>query len=108
LEIGCEYEKKTALNELVQLSFSIVDDDLLEGFPVIGWAEAQQLAFERVPSKCTGKRWIAALVKKLADTSWNMWQYRNDINSQSDTSLESIKINNKITAEYQLRTLPFT
>jgi len=76
--------------------------NLLEGFPVIGWVEAQQLAFERVRSKRTGKRWVAALVKKLADTSWNMWQHRNDVNNQSATSLASIEINNRITAEYQL------
>jgi len=38
----------------------------------------------------------------LADTSWNMWQRRNDANNQFDTPLSSIEINNRVTAEYQL------
>jgi hypothetical protein len=75
--------------------------NLLEGFPVVGWAEAQQHAFKRIHSKRTGKRWVAALVKKLADTAWNMWQHRNEVNNNSETSLESIEINDRIRAEYQ-------
>jgi len=77
--------------------------NLLEGFPVVGWAEAQQNAFKPIHNKQTGKRWVAALVRELADTAWNMWQHRNDVNKNSETSLESIEINDRIRAEYQQR-----
>ena len=74
---------------------------MLEGFPAVGWAEAQQKAFIRARSRRTGKRWITALVKKLAETAWHMWDHRNSVNNEAATSTASIEINNLITAQYE-------
>jgi len=75
-------------------------NNLLEGFPVLGWADIQQRAYDRSGSKRTGRRWIAALVRKLAETVWNMWDHRNSVNNETATSLESIEVNQRIIEEY--------
>ena len=43
---------------------------------------------------------IAALVKKLAEVVWQMWDHRNTVNNEKETATLSIEVNRKIRAEY--------
>jgi hypothetical protein len=88
------------IQSVVALQSRVGWRNLLEGFPVLGWADIQQQSYDRNGSKRTGRRWITALVKKLAETVWNMWDHRNSVNTNNETSLASIEINNRIIAEY--------
>ena len=51
----------------------------LTGAWIKGWAEAQQEHYKRMRSNKEGLRWLAALIRKLWQVSWNMWQHRNGI-----------------------------
>jgi hypothetical protein len=75
---------------------------LLEGMPVKEWATLQQERYDHTKSLRTGKRWVSALVKKLAETAWNMWEHRNQINNQRDTATISLEINQQIEEEFEL------
>jgi len=50
-----------------------------EGCPAKGWEEAQQEYYLWIQSKRTGLRWLSALIRKLWDLAWDMWDHRNQI-----------------------------
>ena len=50
---------------------------LLEGCPAKGWEESQQMYFSWIGSRRTGKRWLSAVIRKLWDVAWDMWDHRN-------------------------------
>ena len=52
-------------------------------------------------SRRTGKIWITSLVKKLAETSWQMWDHRNALNNANDTNMKSKEIGEKIDNEFR-------
>ena len=74
---------------------------LLEGCPASAWAEVQQSYFRTFGSKRTGRRWVAALVQKLADTAWHMWDHRNSVNNDKETATLSLEVNRRIEEEYR-------
>ena len=43
------------------------------------WAEVQNAYLRSLRAKISGVRWISALTKKLWNTSWNIWNFRNHI-----------------------------
>ncbi len=53
--------------------------NLLEGLAARHWLLAQQRYYLRIGSKCTGKRWILALLKLLNNMAWDQWEHRNAI-----------------------------
>ena len=51
-------------------------------------------------SSLGSRRWKAALVKKLAEVTWQMWDHRNSVNNENETATMSIEVNKKIEEEY--------
>jgi hypothetical protein len=39
-------------------------------------------------------------VKKLAETTWQMWDHRNTVNNEKETATLSIEVNRRIREEY--------
>lgn len=74
--------------------------NLLEGFPAKRWAQHQEEYFKQIGSKRSSRRWKAALVKKLAEVTWQMWDHRNSVNNENETATMSIEVNKKIEEEY--------
>ena len=75
--------------------------NLLEGFPAKRWAEQQEDHLERTGSKRSSRRWKAALVKKMAEVTWQMWDHRNTVNNEKETATMSLEVNNQIREEYR-------
>ena len=48
-------------------------------------ADVQSTYYLQRKRRNTGLRWLVALIKKLWDISWDMWQQRNDINHNTMT-----------------------
>ena len=46
---------------------------------VKGWAEAQHAYYKSIQVQNEGLNWLAALIKKLWQVSWGMWQHRNSV-----------------------------
>ena len=51
----------------------------LHGFTAIQWAQSQELYLQFRNKRITGRRWVAALIRKLWETIWHLWRYRNSI-----------------------------
>jgi hypothetical protein len=51
--------------------------NLLEGCMANGWTEAQDLYYRMIGSQCSGLRWTVAIIKKLWDVAWDLWEQRN-------------------------------
>jgi hypothetical protein len=54
-----------------------------EGWISHEWTKAQQAHYTSIKSLCTGKRWAVALIKKLWDIAWDLWEHRNGILHES-------------------------
>jgi hypothetical protein len=75
--------------------------NMLEGFLAKRWAKHQEDHLEKIKSRRSSRRWTAALVKKLAEVTWQMWDHRNSVNNDKETATMSIEINWKIQEEYR-------
>jgi hypothetical protein len=51
--------------------------NLLEGCMANGWTEAQNLYNRMIGSRRSGFRWTVAIIKKLWDIAWDLWEQRN-------------------------------
>jgi hypothetical protein len=52
---------------------------ILSGRPApVGWSEVQHRYYE-LDSRRTGLRWLTALIQKLWDVAWDMWDHRNRV-----------------------------
>jgi hypothetical protein len=74
---------------------------MLEGFPAISWQTTQQIYFSRIGSSRSSKRWIIALIQKLWEVAWNMWEHRNGILHDKEQSIILQCLNNTIREEFQ-------
>ena len=45
----------------------------------VEWAKAQHAYYQWINIRRTGKRWAIALIKKLWEISWDLWDDRNDV-----------------------------
>ena len=76
----------------------------LQGFVATEWGETQAEYFRWLKLKRTSKRWVTALIKKLWEISWTLWEHRCAI--QEDPALppqmnEHNFLNAQIAEEYQ-------
>lgn len=53
--------------------------NLLLGRLSTKWMDAQQKYLESLGKRTTGRRWTIAIISKLWDIAWDMWQHRNHI-----------------------------
>jgi hypothetical protein len=68
-----------ALPAVVQKQDAIGWQSFLEGRPLLGWSEVQHRYYEFLDSRRTGLRWLTALIQKLWDVAWDMWDHRNRV-----------------------------
>ena len=76
------------------------------------WAKAQDAYFKWLGVRKTGKRWLVALIKKMWDISWDIWQDRNDTLHSTPMAADlsgAASLDNAIMVECQLGSegLPF-
>ena len=52
-------------------------DRMLDGWLTRGWRDHQEKIWKHAKSRKSSLRWTAALIQKLWDVSWDMWDHRN-------------------------------
>ena len=52
---------------------------LMGGCLSLEWSRAQEDYYKWLGIRRTGERWVAELIKKIWNISWDLWQDRNDI-----------------------------
>jgi len=50
---------------------------MLDGWLTRGWRNHQEKIWKHAKSRKSSLRWTAALIQKLWDVSWDMWDHRN-------------------------------
>jgi len=103
----------TALASDCPILHSVLDQELLgwdwllDGWVVQSWTEFQEQCWALVWSHCSGKHWVAELIKKLWNVSWDMWAHQNRILHDSPWAKAEIlenMVNNTIVDLYALGT----
>ena len=51
--------------------------NLLEGCIATGWTEAQSAYYRMISSRRSGLCWTVAIITKLWDVAWDLWEQRN-------------------------------
>ena len=60
----------------------------IEGCIHKSWEDIMNNYLISLDAKTTGRRWITALIKKLWDVAWDMWQHRNDALHKEQNNLK--------------------
>jgi hypothetical protein len=92
------------VNDLIFTQDAVGWRAFLEGGVLKAWAAKQQEYLDWLKRRNTGKRWVATLIKKLWEISWNMWEQRNGElkNPESPASLrEHARLDAQINHEYR-------
>jgi hypothetical protein len=77
--INPAYEAPPGFQDVVRNQNQIGWQRFIEGWLTKDWAAIQQQYYELIRPHRTGRRWAMALIKKLWETAWDLWEHRNDI-----------------------------
>jgi hypothetical protein len=72
---------------VVQKQDAIGWQSLLEGRPALGWSLLQDRYLQKINSRRSGLRWLIALIQKLWDIAWDMWDNRNKVLHDTENSV---------------------
>jgi hypothetical protein len=75
--------------------------NFFEGMMSQEWQEVQKFYFTRIGSKRSPKRWTSALIRKLWQIAWDLWEHRNGFVHEREAGLVSEQINRHIQEEFQ-------
>jgi hypothetical protein len=92
-----------ALPAVVQKQDAIGWQSFLEGRPSVGWSEVQHRYYEFLDGRRTGLRWLTALIQKLWDVAWDMWDHRNRVLHDQEHSVARDLQIQQITDEFATR-----
>jgi hypothetical protein len=76
--------------------------NFFEGLLVTGWQKAISIHLARIGSPKSSKRWISALIRKMWQVAWDLWEHRNGYLHEAENSLISQQVNRDIDRQYQL------
>jgi hypothetical protein len=71
------YNTPTQIQEVLLHQDAIGWTNLLEGCMDVGWTETQASYYKMIGSRRSGLRWTVAVIKKLWDVAWDLWEQRN-------------------------------
>jgi hypothetical protein len=73
------------LADLVQYQHTIGWGKFLEGWLSNEWQAIQQRYYDSLCMRRTGRWWTMALIKKLWDIVWDLWEHRNNILHEAES-----------------------
>jgi len=68
-----------ALEEALREQNSIGWNRFFEGWLSPQWELVQQRHYARTKSNKSGRRWVIALIQKLWDVAWDLWEHQNEV-----------------------------
>jgi hypothetical protein len=97
------YEAPRAFYELLQEQQQIGWDRFFEGWWSEKWASIQQQYYNLGKSTRTGRRWATAIVTKLWNIAWDLWEHRNGILHEEEnliTQSMTVQLNARVSRVY--------
>jgi len=105
----CHDDKPMTMDQTAQDSASLVQEAIgwglaFEGCLAMRWCEGQENYLKAFKSRRSSKRWTTALITRLMNTAWDMWQHRNEALHQEERNQQAIldyDINQEIHQAYE-------
>jgi hypothetical protein len=94
------YNPPRALEAAVQEQNQIGWNQFFEGWLSSQWVIAQQHYSSVTKSNKTGRRWVIAIIQKLWDTAWDLWEHRNEVLHEKEnlvTRAMGLHLNRRVT-----------
>jgi hypothetical protein len=70
---------KPSLRKLLELQDTIGARQFFEGWVHKEWDVLQTRYLSEISSRRSGKRWTSALISKMWDVAWDLWEHRNAV-----------------------------
>ena len=90
------------LEEVMRSQQTIGWRAVLEGCLTREWRGAQQRYKDFIKSRRSSLRWATALVKKLWDIAWDMWDHRNQVLHHKEKGQHEQRVDAEIRAQFHL------
>jgi hypothetical protein len=74
---GVTYVPPKEFQDLIDAQNRISWHRFFEGWLSVQWTQHQQHFYNIIKSSCTGQRWAMAIMQKLWDTTWDLWEHYN-------------------------------
>ena len=79
-------ETSQGVHAAIDIQNDIGWENFFEGCIAKEWEYTQIVYYEWCRSKKSGRRWTTALIQKLWDIAWDLWEYRNGIVHSSENA----------------------
>jgi hypothetical protein len=78
--------------------------NFFEGFLVKEWSAAMAKHLSKIGSVTSPKQWVSALIQKLWQIAWDLWEHRNGYLHDKDDSLLVRQLHEAIEYQFELGT----
>ena len=72
-----------------------------EGTPAVGWFKFMDRHYNSRRSNKNGRRWLSAIIKKLWNIAWDLWEHRNGIVHDKQAGMTAAKLQQEVRNEFQ-------
>jgi hypothetical protein len=90
------------LQELIDKQTRCGWRNFFEGLILKDWREAMTLHLAKIRSTKSSKRWLTALIRKLWQVAWDLWEHRNGFLHEKDNNLIEQQVNGQIQQQFNL------
>jgi len=94
------YQPPRYLEQVLKQQCIIGWHRFFEGWLSSQWEVVQQHYYSVIKSNKTGKRWVSAIIQKLWDTAWDLWEHRNGVLHKKEnfvTKAMEVHLNRQVT-----------
>jgi hypothetical protein len=106
------YEALSGFQDAIRNQDQIGWHRFIKGWLAKDWAEIQQRYYQLARSHRTGRRCVMALIRKLWETAWDLWEHQNGILHEHEnviTRTMGVQLNQRVARTYrQLSELPLS
>jgi hypothetical protein len=100
---GIQYEAPRQFHAILQAQKLVGWSSFFEGWLVTAWSQQQQRYYDISKSARTGRRWATAIIQKLWDIAWDMWEHRNGMLHEKESLITrsmGIQLNARVSRIY--------
>jgi hypothetical protein len=100
---GIQYSAPREFQMLILAQSGVGWRRFFEGWWVTHWASLQQRYYTIIKSTRTGNRWVSAIIQKLWNIAWDLWEHQNGIlheNENQATRSMTLQLNSRVSQVY--------
>jgi hypothetical protein len=90
------------LQDLIDKQNACGWNNFFEGLLLNDWRAVMENYLSKTRSRKSSKRWITALIRKLWQVAWDLWEHRNGYLHEKEDNLISKQVNKGIQDQFKL------